>query len=62
MSSQVAVIKLTDVDDVSAVGSIVTGSGFKVGDACQDCHTVAVVVFDWLGRGAIRAFFFDLAI
>jgi curli biogenesis system outer membrane secretion channel CsgG len=35
MSSQVAVIKLTDVDDVSAVGSIVTGSGVKVGDACK---------------------------
>ena len=35
MSSQVAVIKLTDVDDVSAVGSIVSGSGVKVGDACK---------------------------
>ena len=35
MSSQVAVIKLTDVDDVSAVGTIVSGSGIKVGDACK---------------------------
>ncbi len=29
------VIKLTDVDDVSAVGTAVSGSGFKVGDACK---------------------------
>jgi len=35
MSSQVGVIKLTDVDDVSAVGTIVSGSGIKVGDACK---------------------------
>lgn len=35
MSSQVAVIKLTDVDDISAVGTIVSGSGVKVGDACK---------------------------
>jgi len=32
MSSDVGVIRLTDVDEVSAVGSPVTGSGFKVGD------------------------------
>jgi curli biogenesis system outer membrane secretion channel CsgG len=35
MSSQVGVIKLTDVDDVSAVGTLVSGSGVKVGDACK---------------------------
>jgi len=35
MSSQVGVIKLTDVDDVSSVGTIVSGSGIKVGDACK---------------------------
>ncbi len=33
MSSPVGVIKLTDVDDISAVGTPVSGSGFKVGDA-----------------------------
>jgi curli biogenesis system outer membrane secretion channel CsgG len=33
MTSPVGVIKLTDVDDISAVGAIVSGSGFKVGDA-----------------------------
>jgi curli biogenesis system outer membrane secretion channel CsgG len=32
MSSEVGVIRLTDVDEVSAVGSPVSGSGFKVGD------------------------------
>ena len=35
LSSQVGVIKLTDVDDVSAVGTMVSGSGVKVGDACK---------------------------
>jgi curli biogenesis system outer membrane secretion channel CsgG len=35
MASPVGVIKLTDVDDVSAVGTAVSGSGFKVGDACK---------------------------
>ena len=35
LSSPVGVIKLTDVDDVSAVGTAVSGSGFKVGDACK---------------------------
>ena len=35
MSSPVGVIKLTDVDDVSAVGTPVSGSGFKVGDAVK---------------------------
>jgi len=35
MSSQVGVIKLTDVDDVSAVGTLVSGAGVKVGDACK---------------------------
>jgi curli biogenesis system outer membrane secretion channel CsgG len=35
MSSTVGVIKLTDVDDVSAVGAAVSGSGFKVGDAVK---------------------------
>jgi len=32
MTSDVGVIKLTDVDDISAVGTAVSGSGFKVGD------------------------------
>jgi curli biogenesis system outer membrane secretion channel CsgG len=32
MSSEVGVIKLTDVDEVSAVGSPVSGADFKVGD------------------------------
>ena len=35
LSSPVGVIKLTDVDDVSAVGTPVSGSGFKVGDAAK---------------------------
>ncbi len=35
MSSQVGVITLTDVDDISAVGTPVSGSGFKVGDAVK---------------------------
>ncbi|HME08811.1 MAG TPA: CsgG/HfaB family protein [Bryobacteraceae bacterium] len=35
MSSPVGVIRLTDVDDVSAVGTAVSGAGFKVGDACK---------------------------
>ena len=35
MTSPVGVIKLTDVDDVSAVGAAVSGSGFKVGDAVK---------------------------
>ena len=32
MTSDVGVIRLTDVDDISAVGAPVSGSGFKVGD------------------------------
>jgi curli biogenesis system outer membrane secretion channel CsgG len=32
MSSTIGVIRLTDVDDGSAVGTAVSGSGFKVGD------------------------------
>jgi len=35
MSSPVGVIKLTDVDDVSAVAAVVSGAGFKVGDAVK---------------------------
>src|SRR5271165_1691446 len=35
MSSTVGVIKLTDVDDVSAIGTPISGSGFKVGDAVK---------------------------
>jgi hypothetical protein len=35
MSSTVGVIKLTDVDDGSAIGTPVSGSGFKVGDAVK---------------------------
>ena len=32
MTSQVGVITLTDVDDISAIGTPLSGSGFKVGD------------------------------
>lgn len=35
MSSPIGVVKVTDVDDVSAVCSIVSGSGFKTGDAVK---------------------------
>ena len=35
LSSPVGVIKLTDVVDISAVGTPVSGTGFKVGDACK---------------------------
>ena len=35
MSSPVGVITLTDVDDISAVGTPVSGSGFKVGDTVK---------------------------
>jgi len=35
LSTPVGVIKLTDVDDISAVGAAVSGSGFKVGDAVK---------------------------
>jgi curli biogenesis system outer membrane secretion channel CsgG len=33
MTSPVGTIRLTDVDDISAVGAVVSGAGFKVGDA-----------------------------
>jgi curli biogenesis system outer membrane secretion channel CsgG len=35
LSTQVGVVKATDVDDVSAVCSVVSGTGFKVGDAVK---------------------------
>jgi curli biogenesis system outer membrane secretion channel CsgG len=35
MTSPVGVIRLTDVDDISAVGAPVSGSGFKVGDSVK---------------------------
>jgi len=35
MSTTVGVIRLTDVDDISAVGKPVSGAGFKVGDAVK---------------------------
>jgi hypothetical protein len=35
LASPVGVIKVTDVDDISSVGMIVSGSGFKVGDAVK---------------------------
>jgi len=35
MTAPVGVIKITDVDDQSAVGSVVSGTGFKVGDAVK---------------------------
>ena len=35
LSSPVGVIKVTEVDDISAVAAPVSGSGFKVGDAVK---------------------------
>jgi curli biogenesis system outer membrane secretion channel CsgG len=35
MTTPVGVIKITDVDDQSAVGSVVSGSGFKIGDSVK---------------------------
>lgn len=35
LASQVGVIKVTDVDDISAVATAVSGSGFKTGDAVK---------------------------
>jgi curli biogenesis system outer membrane secretion channel CsgG len=35
MTSPVGVVRVTDVDDISAVASPVSGSGFKVGDAVK---------------------------
>lgn len=35
MATQIGTIEITDVDDVSAVGKVVSGSGFKVGDAVK---------------------------
>ncbi len=35
LSSQIGVVKVTDVDDVSSVCTVVSGKGFKVGDAAK---------------------------
>jgi len=35
LSTPVGVVKVTDVDDVSSVATVVSGSGFKVGDAVK---------------------------
>jgi len=35
MSNQIGVIEITDVDDVSAVGKVLSGTGFKVGDSVK---------------------------
>ena len=35
MSTPVGVVKVTDVDDVSSVCSVVSGAGFKIGDAVK---------------------------
>jgi curli biogenesis system outer membrane secretion channel CsgG len=35
MSTPVGVIRITDVDDISAVGTAVSGTGFKVGDTVR---------------------------
>jgi hypothetical protein len=35
MSTQVGVLKVTDVDDVSSVCTVVSGTGFKTGDAVK---------------------------
>lgn len=35
LSNQIGMIEITDVDDVSAIGKVVSGAGFKVGDAVK---------------------------
>jgi hypothetical protein len=35
MSTSIGVVKITDVDDVSSVCSVVSGTGFKTGDAVK---------------------------
>ena len=35
MSNQIGTIEITDVDDVSAVGKVLSGTGFKVGDSVK---------------------------
>jgi hypothetical protein len=35
MSTSIGLVKVTDVDDVSSVCSVVTGTGFKTGDAVK---------------------------
>jgi len=35
MSTSIGVVKVTDVDDVSSVCSVVSGTGFKTGDAVK---------------------------
>ncbi len=35
MSSQIGIIQVTDVDDVSSVGNVVSGNGIKVGDLAK---------------------------
>jgi hypothetical protein len=35
LSTPVGVVKVTDVDDISAVATAVSGTGFKVGDAVK---------------------------
>ena len=35
MSTTVGVVKVTDVDDISAVATTVSGTGFKTGDAVK---------------------------
>jgi hypothetical protein len=35
MASQIGIIRVTDVDDISAVATAVTGSGFKTGDVVK---------------------------
>jgi hypothetical protein len=33
--NQIGIVKVADVDDVSSVGTVVSGSGFKTGDAVK---------------------------
>ena len=35
LSNQIGVIEVTDVDDISAIGKVVSGAGFKVGDSVK---------------------------
>jgi len=35
LATQVGIIKITDVDDTSSIGAVVSGAGFKVGDVVK---------------------------
>ena len=35
MSSKIGVVQVTDVDDVSSVAKVISGTGFKMGDLAK---------------------------